>query len=74
MIKAKRDEVGIVLGEWHVFAGVMALGIYSRPSVGVVLGQRRRQFADIEPAMVCDAGSALNRNWEGRTTSCVRCK
>ena len=50
--------------------GVMALGIYSRPSVGVVLGQRRRQFADIEPAMVCDAGSALNRNW----ASCVRCK
>ena len=21
VIKAKRDEVGIVLGEWHVFAG-----------------------------------------------------
>ena len=28
--------------------------VYSRPSVGVVLGQCRIQFVSIEPAMGCD--------------------
>ena len=46
--------------------------VYSRPSVELVWGQHRRRFTDIEPAMGCDAGPTLNRNWMGRPTSCVR--
>ena len=33
----------------------------SRPSDGLVLGQRRRRLTGIEPAMGCDAGPTLNR-------------
>ena len=40
-------------------------------SVGVVLSQRRTQLTGIEPAMGCDSGPPLNRNWVGRYTSCV---
>ena len=32
-------------------------------SVGVVLSQRRTQLTGIEPAMGCDSGPPLNRNW-----------
>ena len=39
--------------------------VYSGPSVGVVLGQRRRRLTGIEPAMGCDAGPTLNRNRVG---------
>ena len=39
--------------------------------VGVVLSQRRTQLTGIEPAMGCDSGPPLNRNWVGRPTSCV---
>ena len=46
--------------------------VYSRPSVELVLGQRRRRLTGIEPAMSCDAGPTLNRNWVGRPTSAVR--
>ena len=46
--------------------------VYSRHSVGVVLGQRRRQLTGIELAMGCDAGPTLHRNRVGRPTSCVR--
>ena len=48
--------------------------VYSRPSVGLVLGQRRRRLTSIEPAMSCDAGPTLNWNWVGRSTSYVRAK
>ena len=46
--------------------------VYSRPSDGLVLGQRRRRLTDIEPAMGCDAGPTLNRNLVGRPTSSVQ--
>ena len=42
---------------------------YSKPSDGLVLGQRRRRLTGIEPAMGCDAGPTLNRNLVGRPTS-----
>ena len=32
----------------------------------------RRQLTVNEPAMGCDAGPKLNRNWVGRLASCVR--
>ena len=57
----------------RLFADVLAqVGLYSRPSVGLVLGQRRRKLTSIEPAMVCDADPTLHRNWVGRLTWCVR--
>ena len=43
--------------------------IYSRPSDGLGLGQRRRQLTGIEPAIGCDACPTLNRNSVGRPTS-----
>ena len=46
--------------------------VYSRPSDGLVLGQRRRRSTGIEPAMGCDACPTLNRNLVGRPTSYVR--
>ena len=46
--------------------------VYSRPSVGLVLGQHRRRLTAIEAAMVCEAVPTLNRHWVGRPTSCVR--
>ena len=46
--------------------------VYSRPSDGLVLGQCRRRLNGIEPAMGCDAGPTLNRNFVGRPTSSVR--
>ena len=36
--------------------------VYSRPSDGIVLGQRHRRLTGIEPAMGCDAGPALSWN------------
>ena len=36
-------------------------------SVGVVLSHRRTQLSGIEPAMGCDSGPTLNKNWVGRT-------
>ena len=35
----------------------------SSVSVGVVLRQRGTQLTGIEPAMGCDSGPPLNRNW-----------
>ena len=46
--------------------------MYSRHSVEVVSGQRRRQFFGIKPGMGCDSGPTLNRNWLGSPTSCLR--
>ena len=40
-------NIETALGEWHVFADVLAQ-IYSRSSVGLVLGQRRRLLTGIE--------------------------
>ena len=37
----------------------------------VVLSQLRTQLTGIEPAMGCDSGPLLNRNWVGRPTSCT---
>ena len=42
--------------------------VHSWPSVGVVLGQRRRLFVGIE--MGCDTGPTLNRNWVGTSVFC----
>ena len=41
-------------------------------SVGVAFGQRCRRLTDTEPAMGCNAGPTLNRNWVGRPTWRVR--
>ena len=46
--------------------------VYSRPSDGLVLGQRRRRLTGIEPAMGCNACLTLNRNLVGRPTSSGR--
>ena len=46
--------------------------VYSRPSDGLVLGQRRRRLTGIEPAMDGEAGPTLNRNLMGRPISSVR--
>ena len=43
--------------------------VYIRPSVGLVLGQRRGRLTVIDPAMGCDAGPTLNRNLVGRPIS-----
>ena len=40
--------------------------VYSRPSDGLVLGQRRRRLTGIDPAMCCVAGPTLNRNLVGK--------
>ena len=37
-------------------------------SVGVVLSQRLTQLTGIEPAMGCDSGPPLHRNWVGRVS------
>ena len=34
--------------------------VYSRTSVGLVLGQRRGRLTGIDPAMVCNGDSTLN--------------
>ena len=59
------------LGECQVFVGVLRK-LYSRSSVGVVLGQRRRRLTGNKPAMGYDAGPTLNMNWVGMPTSCVQ--
>ena len=41
--------------------------VVCRPSVVLVLGQRRGQLSGIEPTMGCDASPILNRNLVGRT-------
>ena len=46
--------------------------VYSRPSDGLVSGQRCRRLTGIEPAMGRDAGPTLHRNLVGRPTSSVR--
>ena len=60
-------NIKTVLVKEHMLAELLPLSIgYSRPSVGVVLGQRRRQFVDIEPAMGWDIGPTLNQiGWVG---------
>ena len=45
--------------------------VYSGPSDGLVLGQRRKRLTGIEPAMGCDAGPTVNWNLVGRPTSSV---
>ena len=46
--------------------------VYSRPSDGLVLGQRRIWLTSIDQTMGCDAGPTLNQNLAGRPTSSVR--
>ena len=41
-------------------------------SVGVVFSQRRTQLTT-EPAMGCDSGPPLNRNWVGRPSTYIVC-
>ena len=57
----RRAIIETVLGKWHVFAGVLPLSM-QQTRVGVVLGQRRRTFVGIKPAMGCNTGPTLNRN------------
>ena len=69
--RVRRANIETVLGEWHVFVKVLPLSIHQNQCWSS-LGHHRRQFVGIEPAMGCDAGPTLNRNWVGRPTSCVR--
>ena len=46
--------------------------VYSGPSDGLVVGQRRSRVTVIKPAMGCDADPTLNRNSVGRPTSSVQ--
>ena len=66
-----RVNIETALRECHVFADVW-VKVYIIPSVELVLRQRRRRLAGIEPAMGCDAGPTLNRNLVGMPTSSVR--
>ena len=43
----------------------------NRPGDRLELGQRRRRLTSIEPAMGCNTGPTLNRNFAGRPTSSV---
>ena len=45
--------------------------VYSRQSVGLVLGQHRRRLIGIEPAMGCDTDPTLKQIWVGGPTSYV---
>ena len=45
--------------------------VYSKPSDGLVLGQRQRRLSGIEQAIDCDSDPALYRNLVGRPTSSV---
>ena len=54
-----------------MFADVLAQ-VYSRPSVGLMLGQRRRRLTGIEPAMGRDTDPTLNPNWVGQAYIYVR--
>ena len=63
-------SIETTLGECHVFADVRR--VYSRPSDGLVLGQRRRRLTGIEPDLMgCDAGPTLSWSLVGRPTSSV---
>ena len=46
--------------------------VYSRPSDGLVLGQRLRRLTGFDPAMGCDAGPTLNRNLVGKASQQTR--
>ena len=68
--RASVEDCGSTLKQHWVNATCLRK-VYSRPSDGLVLGQRRKRLTGIDPAMGCDAGPTLNRNLMGRTTSSV---
>ena len=68
--RASVKDCGSTLKQHWVKATCLR-NLYSRPSDGLVLGQRRRRLTVIEPAMGCDAGPTLNRNLVGRPTFSV---
>ena len=47
-------------------------GSQSKHNSVSMLGHRRIQLTDMEPAMGCDASATLNRYWVGRPTLCVQ--
>ena len=53
--RASVEDCGSTLKQLWVNATCLRK-VYSRPSDGLVLGQRRRRLIGIEPAMGCDAG------------------
>ena len=69
--RASVEDCGSTLKQHWVNATCLR-EVYSRPSDGLVLGQRRRPLTGIEPAMGCDAGPTLNRNLVRRPTSSVQ--
>ena len=61
--RASVEDCGSTLKQHEVDATCFLIcwrKINSRPSVGLVLGKRRRRFTGIEPAMGCDA-----QHWTG---------
>ena len=53
---------GLKLDSFHFICWGAVAQYTADPVLGVVLGQRRRQFVGIEPAMGCDSSPTLNRN------------
>ena len=58
------EDCGSILKQHWVSAMYLLMCIYSRPSVGVVLGQRRRRLTSIVPAMGCIGWVGLHRVYE----------
>ena len=59
--RARVEDCGATLKQ-HWLNATCLRKVYSRPSEGLVLGQRCGRLIGIEPAMGCDAGPTLNRN------------
>ena len=68
--RASSEDCGSTLKQHWVNATCLRK-VYSRPSDGLVLDQRRRRLTGFEPAMSCDAGPTLNWNLVGVPTSSV---
>ena len=59
--RASVEDCGSILKQHWVNARCLRK-VYSWPSDGLVLGQRRRRFTDIKLAMSCDAALTVSRN------------
>ena len=69
--RASVEDCGSTLKQ-HWVNDTCLRDVYSRPSDGLVLGQRRRRLTGIELAMGYDAGPKLKRHLVGRPTYSVR--
>ena len=73
--RASGKDCGTALKQHWVNATCLLMcwrKVYSGPSAGLMLGQRRGRLPGIEPAMGYDTSPTLNRNLVGGSTSPVR--